>query len=84
MAMLFGGEASRQAAWQQMGLSLDETVDMLLVLRDREAERGDQAEADMYARLAGEFWKFLNEKKGQNLPKAASIAGAGGILETLR
>ena len=84
MAMLLEGEASRQAAWQQMGLSLDETVDMLLVLRDREAERGDQAEADKYARLARGILEVFEREEGAKFAESSFYRWGRGILETLR
>ena len=84
MAMLLEGEASRQAAWQQMGLSLDETVDMLLVLRDREAERGDQAEADKYARLARGILEVYEREEGAKFAESSFYRWGREILETLR
>ena len=62
----------------------DETVDMLLVLRDREAERGDQAEADKYARLARGILEVFEREEGAKFAESSFYRWGRGILEKLR
>ena len=57
MAFLLEGEQSLDAARKQLGLSLEETVDMLLIIRDRLHEKGQTDEAFKYARIAKGYWK---------------------------
>ena len=65
MAFLLEGEESYNAAEQQMGLSLDETVDMLLVMRDRLREKGETEKAAKYERIAREILEVFQREEGE-------------------
>lgn len=63
MAFLLEGERSLDAARKQLGLSLEETVDMLLIIRNRLQEKGQADESFKYARIAkGVLEVFIEEE----------------------
>ncbi len=65
MAFLLEGDKALDAARKQMGLSLDETVDMLLIMRDRLREKGEDTEADKYARIAKGILEVFQREEGE-------------------
>ncbi len=65
MAFLLEGDKSLDAARKQMGLSLDETVDMLLIMRDRLLEKGEDTEASKYTRIAKGILEVFQREEGE-------------------
>lgn len=65
MAFFLEGEDSYNAAEQQMGLSLDETVDMLLVMRDCLKEKGQTEKAAKYQRIAKGILEVFEREEGE-------------------
>ena len=64
MAFLLEGDKSLNAAWSQLGLSLEETVDMLLIIRDRLMEKGQDEAASRYKRIAKGILKVFIIEEG--------------------
>lgn len=64
MAFLLEGEKSLDAAWRQLGLSFDEMVDMLLVVRDRLREKGEEGKAAKYERIAKGVLEVFRREEG--------------------
>lgn len=65
MALLLEGEKSLLAAQKQLGISLDTTIDMLLVMRDRLNECGQEKEAARHERIAREILEIFEEEEGR-------------------
>lgn len=65
MAFLLEGDKALDAARKQMGLSLDETVDMLCIMCDRLREKGENTEADKYARIAKGILEMFQREEGE-------------------
>ena len=64
MAFLLEGEKSLDAAQKQLGLSLEETVDMLLIIRDRLREKGQEDDASRYARITKGILEVFRAEEG--------------------
>lgn len=64
MAFLLEGEKSLDAAWSQLGLSLEETVDMLLIIRDRLREKGQEEDASKYVRIVKGILEVFRVEEG--------------------
>lgn len=83
MATLLEGEKSLDAAQKQMGLSLDETIEMLLVMRDRFHEKGEDAEARKYERMAKGILEAVRREEGERFETSAFYRWNKEILEKL-
>lgn len=64
MAELLEGDKSLDAARGQMGLSLCSMVDMLLVMRDRLCEKGNNTDAFKYERIAKKVLEVFQQEEG--------------------
>lgn len=70
MAMLLEGEKALKAARSHMGLCAEQMVNMLFILRDGYKEKGKNAEAAKYERIAkGILLNFQNEEEENFLSK---------------
>lgn len=83
MAFLLEGEKSLFAARKQMGLSLDETVDMLLIMRDRLNEKGEPEEASKYERIAKGILEVVQREEGEKFETGDFYSWDREILEKL-
>lgn len=75
MAFLLEGDKSLDAARKQMRLSLDEIVEMLLIMRGRLLEKGEDADASKYGRIARRILEVSGRKKERLLKTAIIIVG---------
>ena len=83
MAFLLEGEKSLVAARKQMGLSLDETIDMLLIMRDRLREKGETAEASKYERIAKGILEVFQREEGEQFETSDFYRWDKEMLEKL-
>ena len=83
MAFLLDGEKSLDAAQKQMGLSLDETVDMLLIMRDRLRKKGESEEADKYERMAKGILEVVRQEEGKRFETSEFYRRNREVLENL-
>lgn len=83
MAFLLEGEKSLRAARKQMGLSFDETVDMLLIMRDRLREKRQDAEASKYERIAKRILEVFQQEEGETFETSDFYRWNREILEKL-
>lgn len=84
MAFLLEGEKSLDAAWRQMGLSFDETVDMLLVMRDRLREKGEEDKAEKYERIAKGILEVFRREEGERFETEDFYSWSRTVLEKLK
>lgn len=83
MAFLLEGDESLEAAKKQMGLSLDETVDMLLIMRDRLRKKGQEKQAARYERIARQILEVFRREEGEDFETGNFYRWDKEILETL-
>ncbi len=83
MAFLLEGEQSLDAARREMGLSLDKTVDMLLIMRDRLREKGEDAQAAKYARIAKGILEVFRREEGDAFAESDFYRWNWEMLEKL-
>lgn len=84
MAYLLEGDKSLDAARKQMGLSFDETVEMLLIMRDRFRERGQEVEASKYERIARQLLEVFQREEGETFENDNFYRWNREILEKLQ
>lgn len=84
MAYLLEGDKSLDAARKQMGLSFDETVEMLLIMRDRFRERGQEVEASKYERIARQLLEVFQREEGETFETDNFYRWNREILEKLQ
>lgn len=65
MAKLLDGALSEKAARQQLAISMDDTIDMLLIIRDHLLSKGIPDEADKYARIAKGVIEAFRREDGE-------------------
>lgn len=83
MALLLEGEKSLDAAGRHMGLCLEQLVDMLLIMRDRLREKGRDAEADKYERIAKGVLTVFCREGGERFENSGFYRWAREKLEEL-
>ena len=83
MAFLLEGEKSLDAAWKQLGLSLEETVDMLLIIRDRLREKGQVDDASKYARIVKGILEVFRVEEGAAFETSSFYRWCKEILDEL-
>lgn len=83
MAHLLEGEKSFRAAKSQMGLSSDQTVDMLLVMADRMREKGDIESAAKYERIAKGIIQVFQREEGEAFEQGRFYRWFREVLERL-
>ena len=83
MAFLLEGEKSLDAAWKQFGLSLEETVDMLLIIRDRLREKGQLDDASKYARIVKGISEVFRVEEGAAFETGSFYQWCKEILDEL-
>jgi transcriptional regulator with XRE-family HTH domain len=64
-AELLEGEKALEAAKKQMGLSLHDTLNMLLILKDGMMNKGEKEEAAKYGRIAKEILSVYQQEEGE-------------------
>ena len=83
MAFLLEGEKSLDAAWKQLSLSLEETVDMLLIIRDRLHEKGQADDASKYAHIAKGILEVFKAEEGTVFETSSFYRWSKEILDKL-
>ncbi|MDO5423083.1 MAG: helix-turn-helix transcriptional regulator [Eubacteriales bacterium] len=83
MAHLLEGEQSLDAARRQMGLSLGDLAEMLLVMRDRLREKGQPEEASKYERIARKILEVFHQEEGEAFETGDFYRRSRTIGETL-
>ena len=84
MAFLLEGDKSLDAARKQMGLSLDETVDMLLIMRNRLREKGQEETAIKYERIAKGILEVFQQEEGEAFETSNFYRWNKEVLEKLK
>lgn len=84
MAYLLEGDKSLDAAQKQMGLSFDQTVEMLLIMRDRLRERGQIVEATKYERIARQILEVFQKEEGESFETGNFYRWDRKMLEKLQ
>lgn len=83
MAFLLEGEKSLDAARKQLWLSLEETVDMLLIIRDRLREKGQEEDASKYVRIAKGIPEVFRAEEGEAFETSGFYRWCKEILDEL-
>lgn len=77
-------DKSLDAAQKQMGLSFDQTVEMLLIMRDRLRERGQKVEASKYERIARQILEVFQKEEGESFETGNFYSWDRKMLEKLQ
>lgn len=84
MAFLLEGDKSLDAARKQMRLSLDEIVEMLLIMRGRLLEKGEDADASKYGRIARRILEVFRQEEGETFENGNYYRWYREVMEKLQ
>lgn len=83
MAENLEGDVSLDAAHRQFGLNIDSTVEMLLIMRDRLREKGEDGDAAKWERIAKGVIQVLQREDGERFASANFYRYCRETLEKL-